>query len=362
MSERFTDPAAVSGGEMTDREISLFEIGGTVLRSRWQIALWMLAGGVLLLLPVLFKDLTYTATTSFVPQATDPTPPGLRSLAGQFGLAVGGASSTQSPQFYADLLNSPVILAPIAADTFVVREEGGRRRSFLDLMGVEPMSADRRQERGVKVLMRMTSAKVNRETGVLTLSVTSEWPSVSARIANQLVQGVNGFNLRTRQGQASEERRFTEARLAEARGSLREAENRLQGFLQSNRQVQNSPELSFERDRLQREVGLQQELVTSLAKSYEEVRIREVRDTPVITVIEQASVPTQPNPRGRTKVALLGILLGAFFGVATAVGRRVLQRRRIAGDPDLEGLVGVLGEVRGEIARLSPWRHRRATL
>lgn len=342
-------------------EVSIFDIGSTLLRHRWRILVWMVVGGILAFIPVMSRKFTYTATTSFVPQSVDAGPSGLRGLADQFGVSLGARGPAESPQFYADLLTSRVILTPIAADTFSVPELGKGHRTLLSLLGIGAPSRERALQLGVAALARMLSVSVSRETGVLNVGVTTEWPSLSAAIADRLVRGVNAFNLQTRQSQASEERRFTEGRLAEARANLRQAEERLQFFLQSNRQIQYSPQLSLERDRLQRDVELDQEIVTSLSKSLEEVRIREVRDTPLITVIERPSIPTQPNPKGRGKRVLLGMLLGALIGVIITLVRNMLERRRVAGDPEIEAFFGVLSEVKGDVARLTPWRRRAIT-
>jgi hypothetical protein len=92
--------------------------------------------------------------------------------------------------------------------------------------------------------------------------------------------------------------------------------DKLRTFLQHNRQG-NSPELKFEQSRLEREVGPNQQVVTSLAQSYEEVRIREVRNTPVITVIEPPTLATSADPRNRTTRAVIGLLLAGVLAVIT---------------------------------------------
>ena len=61
---------------------------------------------------------------------------------------------------------------------------------------------------------------------------------------------VSEFNLEKRQSQAAAERKFTEERSEQARTELLDAENRLQRFLQRNRDFGNDPSLTFERDRL----------------------------------------------------------------------------------------------------------------
>jgi uncharacterized protein involved in exopolysaccharide biosynthesis len=272
----------------------------------------------------------------------------------------GGGNLAQSPDFYVTLLRSRAILAPIAADSFVVAERGRARTALLDLLDVQSPSPNRRIELGVAALSRTLETKIELKTGVVTVAVTTQWPSLSQAIAARLMDGVNTFNLRTRQSQASEERRFTEGRLGEARAALRVSEDRLQSFLQGNRQIQNSPELLFDRDRLQRDVSLQQNIVTSLAQSYEEVRIREVRDTPVITVIEEPSLPTQPNPRGRVRRALAGMIAAGFIAAFLAFTSEMVRRRRAVNDPEAMTFLELLAEIKAGFGRLIPKRRPRA--
>jgi uncharacterized protein involved in exopolysaccharide biosynthesis len=340
-------------------EVSLFSLGTILLRNRWRIVRWMVAGGTLAALAAFTKPALYVASTSFIPEGSDPNRSGLASVAGQFGIALPGGNQSQSPDFYARLLTSRVLLTPIVRDTFMVREAGGRRISFLDLFDISPGPTRRREEQAVKQLMGSVKTSVAKSTGVVELSVATRWPTVSLAIATALVNGVNDFNQRTRQGQAAAERRFVEGRLDLARGDLRAAEDRLEDFLRTNRQFASSPDLTFQRDRLQRDVTLKQQVFTSLTQSYEEVRIREVRDTPVITVIEPPSVPTLPQSRGRLVTLLIGIVLGGFIGAIIAFVSETIARRREEGDPQANEFVGTLGDMKGAVVgRLRRVRER----
>src|SRR6188474_2498814 len=109
-------------------EISLFALGTTLLRHRWRIGRWMLAGGLLAALTVLFRPALFVASGSFLPLgAADPTRSGLASLAGQLGVTIQQGNQTLSPEVYAKLIKSRVLLLEIARDTFAVQEMGGRR-------------------------------------------------------------------------------------------------------------------------------------------------------------------------------------------------------------------------------------------
>jgi uncharacterized protein involved in exopolysaccharide biosynthesis len=349
--------------ETAPEDISIFDLAAIVLKSRYRILLWMVIGGALAVIPRLNQQLLYTGLASFVAQTqgSDNATSGLRSLAGQFGLSLGGGGGSQSPQFYVDLVRSPVILGPILADTFNVPEAPVRRATLLDLLGIKPAPKANRLEQGLLVLGRAVAPRFNRETGVITVEVTTAWPSLSAALAARILGGVDSFNLRTRQGQAGEERRFTEGRLAESRASLRAVEDRMQEFLQTNRQWQSSPQLVLSHDRLQRDLDLQQQLVVSLAQSNEEARLREARATPSITVIQEPTVPTLPNPRGRLKRGFFGMLFAGFLAILWILAREMFRGRRAAGDPHLERFLGVLAEIRGDFARLVGRRRRRVT-
>jgi uncharacterized protein involved in exopolysaccharide biosynthesis len=79
---------------------------------------------------------------------------------------------------------------------------------------------------------------------------------------------------------------------------------------------------------LQRAVTLQQDVVAGLEQHYQEARIREVRDTPVITIIEAPSLAVQPEPRGRLFILLAGLLAGTALGVLTALAGDGFKRAR----------------------------------
>jgi len=331
-------------------EISLLALGAILLRNRWRIVRWTLIGAGVAFLLAIGRPALYSASASFVPRgSSNGAPSGLASLAGQFGVVLPSGDLSVSPDFYARLLKSRELLRQIVLDTFVVREAGDQRISFLELFRIVSGSAERREEQGVKLLAGIVSTSVVKTTGVVELSVATRWPSVSLAIVTSLVDEVNMFNQRTRQGQAAAERQFVEGRMTAAGADLRAAEDRMEQFLKANRQFSGSPELTFQEERLQRAVMQQQQLFTALSQSYEEARIREVRDTPVITVIETPWVPAVPQPRGRLKLLLLGITLGASIGALLAATSGTIIRRRAEGDADLEALLGTLGEMRGEI-------------
>jgi len=333
---------------------SLLALGTLLLQRRGRIVRFMVAFGLITAALVAFRPKLYPAAAAFVPQGSDPQRSGLASLAGQFGVAVPGTNPAQSPDFYQRILKSRVLLERIARDTLVIPELEGKRIAVVDLFHMPKGPAAWRQELAVRFLYKLVETSATKTTSVVDVTAATEWPSVSLGIVSSLVDGVNAFNQQARRLQASAERTFIEGRLSLAAADQREAEDRLEGFLRANRNYAGSPELQFRHDRIQREVALRQSVYNALAQSYEEVRLREVRDTPVITVLEPAAVSTLARPRRRVLLTLLGVMLGAFLGAVSAFGSEMVRRLRQEGNAAAEELVRTAGEVRDDV--LSPMR------
>lgn len=318
-------------------EISLLEIVNLLLRHLYRLLGFSLAFGVLALLFSLLRPAEYVATASFVPQGSDSQVGRLATLAGRFGVAVPSSEAPgESLAFYAELLLSREILYEVAAERYDLTDgstaSGDRKRvssTLPELLNIHEDTPELEIAEAIEWLREdAVQIRTDVETGIVGLSVTSRRPELSHAIASQLVNLVNEFNLQTRQSRAAAERKFIEGRLTEGNHSLLAAEGRLEGFLQSNRQFQNSPELLFQHDRLQRRVVRAQEVVTSLSQAHEEARVSEVRNTPVITVVERPVPPLRRESRGIPLMVALGFLLGGTVGVFSAFGSELMQREK----------------------------------
>lgn len=348
-----------------EEEISLLDLVNVLLRHRWTVLAFLVVVPAVVAVHTVLQPRSYTATASFMPQAGGDAPSSrLSSLAGQFGIDLGSEEAGRSPQFYADLLTSREILGTLAADTFEVADtlgpfaRGELRGALAELLEIEAEVPANRRAAVIRWLRESAvSASTDPETGVVELSVRTPWPELSGRIAGRLVEMVNQFNLETRQSRAAAERSFIEERLDEARDELRAAENELEAFLRNNRQFQNSPELVFQHDRLQRRVDMRQQVVTSLTESYEQARINEVRNTPVITVVEEAEAPVRPDPRNLRGRGLLALVLGAMLGVSAAFVREYARRSREESTDDYTEFSTLWSEAKAELSGMvRGWR------
>jgi uncharacterized protein involved in exopolysaccharide biosynthesis len=322
-------PSPVPSGEFT-----LLDLATVLFRHRrlvvgLPIAVALVIAGISLLMPP-----SFTATTSFVPEAssTSRLPGGLAGIAGiagQLGLSVGGDAS-RSPRFYADVLKSRELLEHVLQSRYADPREGRSADStrLLDILEIRGRDSSDRLSRGVRVLSNLVATSVDNQTGMVRLSVESRYPNLAAGTANRFIDLLNDFNAQKRQSQARERRKFVEQRIAAAEQELRAAEQEWRVFYERNRSWQQSPQLVSEEGRLRRQVDLRQEVYLTLKREYETARIEEVNDTPVITVIDPAVAPQVRSRPRRTVMVLFGFVLGAIVGVFGALGAEYVDRLR----------------------------------
>ncbi|MEX2526794.1 MAG: hypothetical protein WEA09_04090 [Gemmatimonadota bacterium] len=307
-------------------EVSLVEVLILVLRYRNIFYALMLVSLTGFMVHGLLQPRMYTATAHFIPQGADGASGGAVAVAQRLGFDLGGGAPGQGPGFFTGvLLSREALFSASQAEFTLPTEEGPVTGTLGELFDLEFGDVYEELFEGIKVAEGW-------EPGVIRLTVDARAPEVAEQLVTHLLEFLNEFNTATRRTQASEEVRFAEERLAQVRAELREAEEELQLFLQQNRQYQNSPELGFVYDRLLREVQLKNSVVNQLALSYESARIDQVRNTPVISVLEGAAGSALPKSR-RFPLRIVGSLL---LGVAVAfllsllleLGRRLQNPER----------------------------------
>jgi uncharacterized protein involved in exopolysaccharide biosynthesis len=317
--------------------ISLIEVVNPVLRS------WRIVVCLPLLLALLAgvwsttRERTYIASASFMPQVADTRgTSGAAALAQQFGVSLGAERAGQSPQFFVDLLRSRSLLRQVVEADYQIPTDGGEPWSgtLVEYWDINETDSGRPPWLlAIEILENALSSSVNRETGIVRLHVTSDHPLLAERIAESLLELLNEFNLSVRQGRAQDEGRFIRGRTEEAQAEVLAAERGLQEFLRNNRDFRNSPELTFEHDRLQRQVAMRQEVLTSLLRAQEQARIDGVRDIPLLTVIDHPAGTARPQGKRTVLRVLVAMMLGLIISILLAFIIEFGRRSGEAEDP-----------------------------
>lgn len=307
------------------------------------VVLWLLPRG------------DFVASAEFMPQTSDSRGPQLAGLAAQFGFTLGsGTANAESPDFYAELLRSRELLTEVAQTSYGFRAADGDsvHGTIASLLRVKGDTPEIRLRRALQKLRDRVDVSVGLKTGIITLDVRMPWPELATEVNRRLLDLVAQYNLTRRQTRAAAERRFVEGRLAEARNELQGTEAELERFFERNRSYQQSPQLTFEANRLQRRVDLRQQVYSSLAQAFENARIEEVRNTPVTTVITR---PEGSAVAVRSSLILdlfLGLLLGAALALVIIFTREYLEAQRQRHPADYAEFAALRSSIFRSVARV----------
>jgi len=341
-------------------ETTLTDLAARLLRyPRLMVVLPLVFGLAGLVYFLLFGS--YISQSGFTPEQAQFNLSALAGLASQFGtnLRIPTGGQDESVDFYEQLLKSPELLATVANETYrFPKREGEADTVSMTLVELYGVTGDTQDERTAKIVKRL-QGRVNVSTdlraNMVGLTVKAPYPALAKLINRRILDYVNDFNLKTRQSQAMAERKFIEQRMVQAQSELKTAEDSMQGFLETNRTYQSSPRLTFEGARLQRRVDLHQQVYVTLAQAYEQARVEEVRNTPVITIIRNPELYTTRS-RSPVLMGILGLFGGLVLAMAIALGQEYLigERER---DPD--GYRRLRELWRSSMGRL--WRRRGQT-
>jgi uncharacterized protein involved in exopolysaccharide biosynthesis len=298
-----------------------------LLRGRRWLLVGGLVGGALGIGVGLSTTRQYRTTATILPEGSDANMSGLAAAASQFGLRVPSGGSAWTPAVYNRMLQTIAFYRSIADDTLSVGEGSGARMALVDLLKIEGATPQIRLEKAQRRLATLVTARELKAVGSVEIAVSTEWPRVSLALANSIVEQLETMALSTRQGQASAERRFIDTRVAEALRGMRDAEQRLVAFNERNR-IATAPSLMLSRERLQRDLSIRTQVYTTLLQSQEELRVREARDTPMLTVLERPALAVLPESRRTALKGAIGGMAGGLVTLLWLLARALLTRAR----------------------------------
>jgi len=282
---------------------------------------------------VLVRGRSYTAESVVAPDRSAGAASRVAGFAAQFGLGGVLGTPNEPVQFYGAVVKSRELLRHVAEAEYTTTRGFLRQDSIRGtLIEIWDITADTREQAltaAVKALRESVQAIPDIQAGVLRIRTTARPAGLAEQINRQILAYLNDFNIDKRQTQAEQERVFIEGRLEVARAELEAAEKELASFYEANRSYQNSPRLAFEAGRLERRVQIRQEVYRTLAQAYEEARIQEVRNTPVLTIVDPPEGSALPAIRLRL-LAMLVLPVSALIVVAFVLVLEYLRQERAA--------------------------------
>jgi uncharacterized protein involved in exopolysaccharide biosynthesis len=243
---------------------------------------------------------------------------GLSNLASMAGLNFGDVNPNQ---IYEKIIFSEKVINDVVFNKYFTNEFEDSV-NLIDYFEVEADNDDlpillQQREKFLEVYKSLVEKRIktdlDRITTSLTINVTMPEPLLAADVANKLVNSLNKYITIDRQSYAREQSEYLFNRINEVRDSLSYHEDQLKVFSENNRSITNSPQLLLEQNRLKRKVEIAQSVFIELTKQYELVKLEEVKDTPVVNVMERAEQPMEKAGPKRKIIFVLVMFFSILF-------------------------------------------------
>ena len=356
---------------MDDEEgIDIMALVKQLWDGRKTIIIWTCAFIVLGFVAALTMKRTYAVSTVMVPQLSSSKSSSLSSLASLAGFDLGTSSSSSelSPLIYPqivssvpfrlELMNTPIhyakcdtaismydySLSDYAKPGPVGQVFGAIKKYTIGLPGVilsairpkkepivlpggegegsdaaKPLVINEDEEKVLKALAQNVTLAVDKKEGYVTLNVTGSEPIQTAELAMVAQQLLQREITRFRVEKSQNELDYIQARYDEIK---KETESYQDQLARANDRAQNvaSSRDDMERVRIQNKYNISNSIYSELAKQLEQGKMQVKKDTPVFTVVQPITVPTQAS-NSRAKTLIVWTFFGGVLGCGLVLGK-----------------------------------------
>ena len=175
--------------------------------------------------------------------------------------------------------------------------------------------------KGLKKYFMLLDVKEDRRTGLIQVNIEMESPNLAAEVANFIGSEIQSYIQKQNTVKAVKEKLFIRGRLVVVKGELEKLEEDLKEFKERNRGYEVSPELFMIYSQKFREAEAKQQVYVTLQQQLELARISEVKQTPIINILDEARPPVSKSRPNRAIISLLSLLAGFLFGASISIIR-----------------------------------------
>ena len=304
-------------------EIDLIELLKTAWNGRKQIIIISFVFALLGVAGALLSPVVYTSSTTFINSQTESsTSSGLSGVASLVGINLGGMSSGSEipPSMYPQLGESIEFKRDLLNSNIDEKEQIKLKDFLANYNDIEKSVTENNNKLFISeyenelfnVIDDVISISVNQKDGFVTISAkmpNSEYAANTCINAREILQKTIIDN---RIKSAKQKLEYSEKQLASKRIEFEEIQNKLAYFNDSNLNLVTSSVIN-EREKLEAEFQIINAVMIELSKQVEQRKLQVSEDTPVFSIVKEASMPVKKSSPKRTQMVLIFGFLGLII-------------------------------------------------
>lgn len=298
-------------------EFTFASIVQQVWKRRKQIVLFVFMATFFAAGIILFVPDKYIAEVTILPELEKNRLmgfSGVSDLAGLNGLNIGDAPVAK---LYPMIIKSARILKEVLYKKYKTSSLSDSV-SLVQFWNINKGTEDEKFEKALKHLQTVTEIDFDSRLGTMRMKVEMEEPKLAADVANSITNELDLYTRTKRRTSVTAQREFIEQRLREVAQTLRVAEDSIKSFREKNRRIIDSPQLIIEQGRLERALQINSTVFVELKKQIEIAKIEEIKNIPIINILDEARVPVQKSSPNRRSVVSIAFFLSLVVALAVA--------------------------------------------
>jgi uncharacterized protein involved in exopolysaccharide biosynthesis len=347
-------------------EIDLLALAKTIWSQRGKI-ISIIGIFILIGLTVAFlSPKEFTASSTFIPQTSESGKGGgsLGGLASLAGINLGSiaGSSEIPPSLYPKFISSvrfkkAILEAPIHVEgldkpvTYAKFYEEINQPGFLStikkyslglpgiiLKALKGTPEESLLPSGEGGLIKLTEAEVmhfqrldgqvsvtpNEKEGFVSLSFTMPEPLMAAQMAKYAQELLQNEVIAYKISNAREQLNFTAERFEEKKREFDQIQARLADFRDRNQNISSATAMN-QIQKLEAEYNFAFNIYTEYAKQLEQTKLQVSKDTPIFSIIQPVTIPTEKSAPKRPLILVIFTILGLIISLAYIFGSEFLR-------------------------------------
>ena len=312
--------------ENNSDEIDLIEIVKTIWKGRFLIvgisSVFVIMGVAIALL----SPIVYSSSTTFIPSNQESTQgSSLSGVASLVGVNLGGVSSgAEIPSSMYPLVGESVEFKRLLLNSTIDEEKKLKINEFLiqyyDIddsthkQNTNNSFVSKSESTLFAILKELVFISVNTKDGFITISANMPESEFAANMCISARDILQGIIINNKIKSAKQQLKYSEEQLAAKRIEFEEIQKKLAYFNDSNLNIVDSSVIN-ERERLEADFEITNAVMVELSKQVEQSKLQVSKDTPVFSVIKEATMPVNRSSPRRTQM----VLIYGFFGLVISI-------------------------------------------
>ncbi len=329
-----------------EQEIDLMELFQKLLRQWKYIFVFTFFAGCFAFIVALSIVKNYTVSSTLAPEVVSRSSGNLSSLASLAGINLNSATTgdavhpelypniVSSNAFVVDLFGTPVefedkkeglvqtdyytylkeynkspwwsyiMSAPMKGLSWFIGLFKEKKEPVEGFANVNPTSLTPEQYGIAKSVRENVGVSVDNKTGIITLSVNAQHPTVAYQISERVIEKIKDYVTSYRTEKSRKDVQYYEELCEEAKADYYEAQQKYARYVDANQGVSRQS-VMIERERLQNEMELNFNLYNTCAQNLQASKAKLQQETPVFAIISAPTVPLKSaNSRMMPLVAI----------------------------------------------------------